>query len=55
MHENPTLSEANGLRCIIKISSQKEKPRYVKLDFQTNRKNKLDKDMSICCALTTVL
>lgn len=55
-HEYPVLPETQSQSWTIKTSSQLEKPRYVILAFQTNRKNQKDKDMSQfdACGLTDV-
>lgn len=56
LHEYPTLPITNRQSWTIKTSSQLEKPRYVVLAFQTDRKNQIKKDMSSfdACALTNV-
>lgn len=46
LHEYPTLPQTSKQSWTIKTSSQLEKPRYVVLAFQTDRKNNIKKDMS---------
>lgn len=46
LHEFPTLPQTNRHNWSVKTSSQIEKPRYVVLAFQTDRKNNIKKDMS---------
>lgn len=46
LHEYPTLPQTTRQSWSIKTSSHLEKPRYVILAFQTDRKNKLEKDAS---------
>ena len=54
LYEYPALPTTNRHSWTIKTSSQVEKPRYVILAFQTDRKNNLTKDMSIfdSCSIT---
>lgn len=54
--EYPILPETNRQSWTIKRSSQLEKPRYVILAFQTDRKNKITKNMSLfdACDLNNV-
>ena len=56
LHEYPTLPQTNRQSWTIKTSSQLEKPRYVVLAFQTDRKNQIKKDMAVfdACKLTNV-
>lgn len=56
LHEYPTLPIANRQSWTIKTSSQLEKPRFVILAFQTDRKNKINADASKfdTCELTDV-
>lgn len=46
LHEYPTLPQTTRQSWTIKTSSQLEKPRFVILAFQTNRKNEITKNMS---------
>lgn len=46
LHEYPTLPQTQRQSWPIKTSNQLEKPRYVVLAFQTDRKNKLNTDAS---------
>lgn len=46
MYEYPTLPTTTEHNWTVKTSNQLEKPRYVILAFQTNRKNQKDKDFS---------
>lgn len=46
-HEYPTLPQTKRHNWVIKTTSQLEKPRYVVLAFQTDRKNVIKKDMSL--------
>lgn len=46
LHEYPTLPQTSLQSWTIKTSSQLEKPRFVILAFQTDRKNNIKKDMS---------
>lgn len=46
LHEYPKLPETTLQSWTIKTSSQLEKPRYVVVAFQDDRKNKISKDMS---------
>lgn len=56
LHEFPSLPVNDRQNWTIKTTSQLEKPRYVVLAFQTDRKNQLKKDMSCFdhCDLTNV-
>lgn len=56
LHEYPTLPETKRHSWTVKTSSQLEKPRYVVLAFQTDRKDKINKDMACFdhCGLTDV-
>lgn len=56
LHEYPALPTTNRFSWTVKTSSQLEKPRYVVLAFQTDRKDKSNKDMSCFdnCSLTDV-
>lgn len=56
LHEYPTLPQTNRHSWTVKTSSQLEKPRYVILAFQTDRKNQIKKDMSCFdgCSLQNV-
>lgn len=56
IHDYPILPETNRQSWTIKTSSQLEKPRYVILAFQTDRKNRISKDMSLfdACSLNNV-
>lgn len=56
LHEYPSLPQTTRQSWTIKTTSQLEKPRYVVLAFQTDRKNQLTTDMSSFdrCALTNV-
>lgn len=56
MYEYPTLPATMQTNWTVKTTSQLEKPRYVILAFQTNRKNQKDKDVSKFdnCALSDV-
>lgn len=47
LHEYPTLPQTTRQSWTVKTSSQLEKPRFVVLAFQTDRKNNLKKDMSL--------
>lgn len=46
LHEYPILPQTDLQSWTIKTSSQLEKPRYAIVGFQTDRKNKISKDMS---------
>lgn len=46
LHEYPTLPQTSLQSWTIKTSSELEKPRYVVLAFQVDRKNNIKKDMS---------
>lgn len=46
LHEYPSLPETKQLTWTIKTAAQTEKPRYVIVGLQTDRKNKLDKSAS---------
>lgn len=56
LHEYPTLPQTTRQSWTIKTSSQLEKPRFVILAFQTDRRNSLTKDCSRfdTCNLTNV-
>lgn len=56
LHEYPSLPQTNRQSWTVKTTSQLEKPRYVVLAFQTNKKNSLKTDMSSFdhCDLTNV-
>lgn len=56
LHEYPTLPQTNRQSWTIKTSSQLEKPRYVVLAFQTDRKNQIKSNASNFdnCQLTDV-
>lgn len=56
MLEYPTLPQTNKQSWTVKTSSQLEKPRYIVLAFQTDRKNELSKNMSEfdSCGLSNV-
>lgn len=56
LHEYPILPQTDIQSWTIKTSSQLEKPRYVIVGFQTDRKNKLNRDMSGFdqCALKSI-
>ena len=47
LHEYPTLPQTDRISWTIKTSTQMEKPRFVVLAFQTDRKNNMAKDMSV--------
>lgn len=46
LHEHPYLQQSTMHTWNIKATNQLEKPRYVIVGFQTNRKNNIDKNMS---------
>lgn len=56
MLEYPTLPQTKKQSWTVKTSSQLEKPRYIVLAFQTDRKNELSKNMSEfdSCGLSNV-
>lgn len=56
LHEYPTLPQTKKQSWTVKTSTQLEKPRYVILAFQTDRKGDIKKDMSCFdhCKLTDV-
>lgn len=56
LHEYPSLPKTTRQSWTVKTASQLEKPRYVVLAFQTDRKNQIKKDMSCFdhCDLTNV-
>ena len=56
LYEYPTLPTTDKQSWMVKSATQLEKPRYVIVAFQTERKNKLDKNVSLFdhCKLTNL-
>lgn len=56
LHEYPLVAETMSHSWTVKAASQLEKPRFVIVGFQTNRKGHIEKDMSLFdhCDLTNI-